>query len=191
VKNVKSTEELHKEEWPAQLYNYLSTLSKSISPQVNLVFGDLSHSDLVLNWLNAALEQVEPPLHNIMVLSLDHDLCELLQGRALPLMCLAVPTDSLYGFHNKKKSWTRGVVVHPVILRLINYWGYDVASYDSDAVLIKNPQVLYDRQPHVHFFSAPGVYPQGVASKWGFAVCGGTQMLRASPAIGETQSMGS
>ena len=75
-------------------------------------------------------------------------------------------------------------MVRIVLLRVINYWGYDVASYDSDAVLLKNPQVLYDKRPDIDLFSAAGVFPFDVSDKWGFALCAGTLLFRATPVIG-------
>ena len=180
-------EELQNKEWVIKLHNYLSALDKSVSPQVNTVFGDYNHSRLVLNWITAAVNVIQPPLHNVLVLSLDNLLCDLLANRTLPVACVAVAKNTIFNINilnNIKNTWTKGMMVRQVILRVINYWGYDVASYDSDAVLLKNPQVLYDERPHIHLFSSAGTYPFQLAKEWGFTLCAGTLMLKASPAIG-------
>jgi len=39
-------------------------------------FGDSNHTDLVLNWIIAAHLRLDPPLHNIRVLSVDQPLCD-------------------------------------------------------------------------------------------------------------------
>ena len=98
---LKSREELQKTEWVLTLHNFLQTLDKSVSPHVNLVFGDDDHRHLVLNWITAALMVLEPPLHNVMVLSLDHSLCDFLTTRKLPLplTCITVPIESILIFH--------------------------------------------------------------------------------------------
>ena len=180
------------EEWVFELHNYLSTLNKSVSPHVNMVFGDYKHSRLVLNWITAAVNVIQPPLHNVLVLSLDNQLCDLIASRTLPVACVAVAKNTIFNIDiinnniNDKIPiiWLQGSMVRNVILRVINYWGYDVASYDSDAVLLKNPQVLYDERPHIHLFSSAGTYPFDLSREWGFTLCAGTVMLKASPAIG-------
>ena len=52
---IKSREELQKSECVLVLYNYLLSLDKSVSPHVNMVFGDSNHTNVVLNWIIAAL----------------------------------------------------------------------------------------------------------------------------------------
>ena len=180
---LKEKEELQKEEWVVKLHSYLLTLNKGISPHVNTVFGDYKHKRLVLNWITAAVNLIHPPLHNVLVVSLDNLLCDDLAKRSLPVACVSVSIDAV--FNDKKlDSWLKGLMVRAVLLRVINYWGYDVASYDCDAVLLKNPQVLYDKRPDTHIFSAAGTYPNDVSGKWGFALCAGTVVFKASPAIG-------
>ena len=58
-------------DWVMRLYNYLQTTDTSVSPHVNMVFGDYDHRLLVLNWITAALFKIQPPLHNILVVSLE------------------------------------------------------------------------------------------------------------------------
>ena len=172
------------EEWVFELHNYLSTLNKSVSPHVNMVFGDYKHSRLVLNWITAAVNVIQPPLHNVLVLSLDNQLCDLIASRTLPVACVVVAGNTLFDNGPLTDPWKKGLMVRHVILRVMNYWGYDVASYDSDAVLLKNPQVLYDERPHIHLFSSAGTYPFDLSREWGFTLCAGTVMLKASSAIG-------
>ena len=180
---LKKREELQKGEWVMKLHSYLLTLNKSISPHVNMVFGDYKHRRLVLNWITAAVNVIHPPLHNVLILSLDNLLCEFIANRTLPVECLLVSTSTIFN-KNKVGWWLKGLMVRIVLLRVINYWGYDVASYDSDAVLLKNPQVLYDKRPDIDLFSAAGVFPFNVSEKWGFALCAGTLLFRATPVIG-------
>ena len=202
--HIKWRQEPQKTQWVAKLYNYLHTLDKSISPHVNVVFGDYDHRRLVLNWITSALTILQPPLHNVMVLSLDHLLCSFFTNKSLPLTCIAVRPESFLKLHpgstreeepgNKAKSnamdkWRLGIKVRFPVLRLINYWGYDVAAYDSDAVLIHNPQTLYTERPSTDLFSGAGMFPFDVSERWGFTLCAGTLMLRASPAVGNVKNI--
>ena len=186
--HLKSRAELQKTQWVATLYEYLQTLNTSISPHVNIVFGDHAHGRLVLNWVTSALKILQPPLHNVMVLSLDHLLCDSLTNRNFPLTCIAVPAESIFTT-NARDKWTLGLMVRFPVLRLINYWGYDVAAYDSDAVLLHNPQVLYAERPSTDVFSGAGTFPFDVSKRWGFTLCAGSLMLRASPAVGNIHIM--
>ena len=183
---LKKREKLLKSEWISALYTFLQTVDKSISPHVNLVFGDDNHRHLVMNWITAALKVLDPPLHHVMVLSLHHSLCDYLKARTLPLTCITVTPDSLFTLHPRSESgqWKVGLMVRLPVLRLINYWGYDVAAYDCDAVPLHNPQVLYSERQQVDVFSSAGMYPFDVSEVWGFTLCAGTIMFRASPAVG-------
>ena len=183
--HLKKRELLVKTEWISELYTFLQTLDKSVSPHVNLVFGDYNHRHLVMNWITAALKILQPPLHSVMVLSLHHSLCDYLKARTLPLTCITVTPDSLYTFPKSDEvHYGRGLMVRFPVFRLINYWGYDVAAYDCDAVLLRNPQVLYNEWQQVDVFSSSGMFPFDVSRSWGFTLCGGTLLFRASPAAG-------
>jgi len=139
AKELKNIHDIQRAKWTSHLYQFLQSLNKSISPQVNMVFGDSDHMELVLNWIIAALVRLDPPLHNIMVLSLDQSLCDLLASKKVPVACIAVPPESILASPGPK-SWAQGVASRFLVLRIINFWGYDVASYDSDAVLLRNLQ---------------------------------------------------
>ena len=181
---------LLKTDWVMRLYNYLHTTDTSVSPHVNMVFGDYDHRLLVLNWITAALFKIQPPLHNILVVSLEQTLCDyLLMSRDFPVTCITVPVEEILfllpEFHMKNVEWKRGMMVRMPVLRLITHWGYDVAAYDSDAVLLRNPQVLYSSKPNVHIISSAGTSPFELSDKWGMTLCAGGILLRASSALGE------
>ena len=187
VKYIKSREKLQSTEWVSLLYNFLQTLNKSVSPHVNMIFGDSKHIHLLENWITAAVRRLKPPLHNLMVLSADYSLCNQLLSWNISLTCIPVPDESLIVVlpNVNTVSWPSALIKRQIVLRLINYWGYDVASYDTDAVLFHNPQVLYNAQPYVDVFSASTKnFPLSVSKKWGFSLCVGVLMLKATPAVG-------
>ena len=184
---------LLKTDWVMRLYNYLHTTDTSVSPHVNMVFGDDRHRLLVLNWITAALFKIQPPLHNILIVSLEQTLCDYLSTRGdLSVACITVPVEDIL-FPNgylpprfTRNRWKMGMMVRMPVLRLITHWGYDVAAYDSDAVLLRNPQVLYEKKRDAQVIASGGTYPMMVASRWGAAVCAGAILLRASSALGES-----
>ena len=119
-----SREGFHKEKWVIKLHSYLLTLNKSVSPHVNMVFGDYEHYKILLNWITAALNVIKPPLHNILVLSLDNELCDYLVEKKLPVECISLKGTSFF----TKTSWYAHMRIRNIVLWMINYWGYDVAS---------------------------------------------------------------
>ena len=91
---LKPSYEIQKALWTSQLYQFLKSLNCSISPHVNMVFGDSNHTEIMLNWIIAAHVRLDPPLHNIMVLSVDQPLCDFLVSKKVPVTCIAVPPQS-------------------------------------------------------------------------------------------------
>ena len=183
TEDMKKIDDIQRAMWTTHLYQFLQSLNKSISPQVNMVFGDSDHLELVLNWIIAAHVRLDPPLHNIMVLSVDQPLCDFLESKQLLITCIAVPLKSFLKSY-EHKSWDQGIKCRALVLRIINFWGYDVASYDSDAVLLRNPQPLYDSNPDVKLFAGSGTYPSAISNQWGFSLCFCVLLLRSHPSIG-------
>ena len=184
---LKGSEELKNTTWVADLHDYLMTLNRNVSPHVNLVFADYKHRMLVANWVVAATLKVKPPLHNVLVLSLDKLLCDYLANTAymtypLNMTCIATPLSTIL-YSKGRESWTTSMMIRSIILRLINYWGYDVATYDSDAVVLKNPQTLFDNYTH-DILSSASWWPDSQAKPWGFTLCAGAILYRASSATG-------
>ena len=183
---LKSVHDIQQASWTIQLYVFLKSFNHSISPHVNMVFGDSHHMDLILNWIIAAHLRLNPPLHNIMVLSVDQPLCDFLASKRLQVVCIAVPIESILAC-TENTSYEQVIKARLMVLRVINFWGYDIASYDSDAILHRNPQHLFDKNPDVQVFGGASYVPQRFADFWGvdrFAVCGGTLIVRSHPSTG-------
>ena len=186
---LKSSEEFKNATWVIDLYDYLqTTVNRNVSPHVNLVFADYKHRALVANWVVATKIKLRPPLHNVLVLSLDQLLCSYLANSMLymshppDVACIAAPVDTILSSKGDNK-WKASMMIRPIILRLINYWGYDVATYDSDAVVLKNPRELYKRYTQ-DILSSASYWPDYQSEPWGFTVCAGAIFYRASPGTG-------
>ena len=150
-----------------------------------MVFGDYLHKHLVLNWLYGALVGIKTPLTSVLVLSLDQLLCDIVDSQAstLPVSCIIAPVGTIIDF-DRGGEWITATMVWPLALRLINHWGYDVATYDSDAVILKNPQDLYDQHLNTDLVASASVWPEKIAMKWGFTLCTGALLLKESTAMG-------
>ena len=66
----------------------------------------------------------------------------------------------------------------------MSHWNYDVVMYDSDAVVLRNPQPLFDASPGVELIGSSGKGPQSIGNVWGRTICTGVLLMRSSAALG-------
>ena len=76
-------------------------------------------------------------------------------------------------------------IVRLTFFRLINHWGYDIVMYDSDAVVLKNPQLLFEANAGVELVGSAGKGPESIGRVWGRTICTGVLLMRSSPYLGE------
>ena len=176
-------------EWLQALKDFLSTL-KPDSGLVTVVSSDYKYSEVLLNWLISALVQVDRPLSNVLVLSLDSSLHALLQGKGFA--CIHVPPEQLLQSVVINRlaltghvAFTQVHILRLTVMRFINHWGFDVANYDTDAIIMKNPEPLYYHQyKSSDFIGSFGHFPQEMQREWGIAVCIGVVMTKNSKQTG-------
>ena len=175
-------------EWLQALKDFLHTLKPDSGP-VTIVSSDYKYSEVLLNWLISALIRVDRPLSNVLVLSLDSSLHALLQRRGFA--SIHVPPESLVrpALIAKLKyhvAFTQVHILRLTVMRFINHWGFDAANYDTDAIIMKNPEPLYYHQYKTSdFIGSYGHFPQEMQREWGIAVCIGVVMIKSSKQTGK------
>ena len=171
---------LLQQQWVADLQHILSEIPLE-SPPIHVVAGNYAYRDLLLNWLIMAKVKVTPPLSNVIVLSIDKALCDLLNKRNIT--CLFVDRKAnLKG--NFRQNFRSILVLRLTVIRLLNYWGYDAANIDADALVLKNPEPLYEEYKESDMVAGRGTYPSPLGRVWGATICGGTVMIRSTPNTG-------
>ena len=173
---------LLQQQWVSDLQKILSDISPE-SPPVHIVAGNYEYREVLLNWLISAKIQVNPPLTNIIVVSIDNPLCQLLNKRNIT--CLAVNWKN-YLTHNLGPAFRLILVLRLTVIRLLNYWGYDAANLDTDALILKNPEPLYQEFVDSDMVAGHGTYPFSLGKEWGSTICGGTFMIRSTHNSGNT-----
>ena len=173
--------------WVNELHQVLIRMNSSLAPQINLVIADGRHVELLLNWLIAALVKLHEPLHNVLVLGMDCEVCELIKPRGLS--CIHSNPKTFIRTNAEKDFKFLSVYSAPqtrlLAARLINYWGFSLASYDTDALVLRNPQSLYDRHREMDVIAGAAVHwPEWASAVWGFSMCLGAVMIRNGPATG-------
>ncbi len=183
--NSKSLESIVKQSWLQELKTFL-THSTPDHPIV-LISGDLDFKKAVVNWLIAATVRQDPPIKNILVTTYSPPFCDFLNSKKYPCKCLVVPPETLTDksmYHHK--SWLinfyKLLIARVVVLRMISYWGYDVANFDSDAIILKNPIPLYYSKEYADnniVGTHGGNLPHALRRKWGVVSCMGCIFIRS------------
>ena len=171
---------LLQQQWVDDLRHILSEIPIESSP-IHILAGNSVYRELLLNWLIMAKVQATPPLSNIIILSIDKALCDLLSKRNIS--CLFVDRKA-YLRQNIQQSFHLILILRLTVIRLLNYWGYDAANIDADAIILKNPEPLYEKYKESDMVAGRGTYPPPLGRVWGATICAGTFMIRSTPNTG-------
>ena len=170
--------------WVKDLQTFLLSKVDGKWP-IALVSSNMAYRASLLNWLVHALVRLgDDTIKNVLVISMDKELHKILQERTLP--SLLIPPSTLSKVRRNQWREVREVeVARLIVMRLVNLWGYDVVNYDNDAIVLKNPQSLYDLHPDSDLIGSESFMPIDLHKRWGVTLCMGTVLLRASTATGE------
>ena len=172
--------ELLQQQWVRDLKKILTEVSPE-SPPVHFIAGNYEYREVLLNWLISAKVRINPPLTNIIVLSIDSPVCDLLNKRNIT--CVYAHWKE-YLIKKLTSPFAAILVLRYTAIRLLNYWGYDAANIDADAHILKNPEPLYEEFSDSDLVAGYGTWPSDLDSKWGETICGGSVMIRSTPNSG-------
>lgn len=180
-----SVQELLGTVWMKELKQFLTRVPKSHKP-IALITSDYTLRGVLLNWLIAAVTVVRPPVSNILVLSLDKSLYELLNIREIPCIHIA-PTSFLKPttILEKHVAFSQAMIIRLTVMRFLNHWGFNVVNYDTDAVIMRNPYLIYQRYSEADIIGSYGLFPTWIRQIWGLTLCMGVIVIRSSPQTGE------
>ena len=167
--------------WVRKLRTFLTTIDRRFP--IAIVASNSKYTDALLNWLIASVVKLKDPIKNILVLSLDSSLQNLLQMRHIDFLYV-LPSTLANIKRSKRQAVTQVEVVRLTVMRILNHWGFDVVNYDSDAVILRNPQPIYDRYPWSDVIGSAGIFPKSIYIKWGVTVCMGVVLIRATNRTG-------
>lgn len=178
---TRSVDEILASSWIARLHNLLRKTHQAM--QVSVILSNVDYLENLLNWLIAAQVRVKPPVKNVIVICLDLETFSLLNERDIP--SIYINPDAVIRPGAKMKSRLSHIwIIRCVLYRLINYFGFDVASYDSDAIILKNPQPLFEQHGDSDVIGSAGRYPFELGRQWGFTLCMGVVLFRNTPRTG-------
>jgi hypothetical protein len=184
----RSLKEILAQDWVCDLQRFLKNIDED-KHIVNMIAANSNFTDPLLNWLIASFLRLEEPMIDVVVISLDEDLHNLLINRGIPslmvtpdLMMRTEDFPDVYHMHNGFYQ------SRMMVMRLINHWGYDAANYDTDAVILHNPQVIYDDPDNadIDIFAGFAIsFPPVLHKKWGATLCNGAWLVRSNPRTGK------
>jgi len=170
--------------WVSQLQTFVSDIGSLNSP-INLIASNFIQRHLVLNWLITAQLMTKEPLQNILVISIDSALNQLLESHGIP--SIHVPPRTILKIRSIPAGHDQGFPLQTVrlaVMRLLCHWGVDVAHYDPEAVILRNPHKLYNRHPDTDILGGYAQFPTYYFDMWQAALCVGSWMVRSTPATG-------
>ncbi len=167
-------------QWITALIEFLSRCE---SKEVTVVIANTAYKEVLLNWLIAAELVAKPPIQNILVVALDSRLHDMLEDRGLD--SIWVPFSSILSKSYRYKRYFEFIMmVRLGMMRIVNYFGYDCAMYDIDAIVLKSPQKLYSRYK-TDIVSSRGSLPKELMRKWHVTMCIGAVFIRSNPRTGK------
>ena len=143
---------------------------------VIVVSGNTEFRQPLLNWMISAVLKANISLDRILILAADELLYKLLQERKIGSIFL--PPTSLYGSKSIKLSTHRLITYSRfAVVRLLNHWGFTVAHYDSDALILKDTQQIFEKYPLSSIVASKGAGP--------ITLCAGSILFRSNRMMGK------
>ena len=165
-----------------------ASYQENVNPrkQVTVVFGDAKYALSLLNWLVSALVISNPPLKNIIVISLDEKLQALLDKKDITSVYVEPETVTCRPINRKtSRVW----ITRCVVYRLLNRWGYDVMAYDADAIVLKNLQDVLNTFGESDIIGSSGVFPFNLGAEWGQTLCMGVVLFKSTGKTGKNETI--
>ena len=169
------------------VFDLRKILARTKGRQVSMVTSSIEHQDVLLNWLISAYIVASPPLDNVLVLSLDESLHNLLTTRGITSLYVSASMVVNPRIEISRR-FSQVHIVRLNVLRLMTNYGFDVVNYDCDAILLKNPQSIFDKHKDADIIGTLGKGPMQLFMKWGVTLNTGVLLFRSNPRVGEFYS---
>ena len=161
-----------------------------VGKQLTFLTTSLDYLPVLINWLIHAKLNALPLMENLLVVCVDQHSHEILSRKGI-LSQLVQVTDIIYTMKDMddEKIFSARVITRLTVLRLLNYWGYDVLVIDIDALLINNIQPIFDHFSDsdiiVSIVNANNCIPSTAHNAWGFCLCIGLLLIRSNTNTGK------
>ena len=143
---------------------------------VMVVSGNLEFQQPLLNWIISAVLKANVSLDHILILAADEMLHKLLKERIIG--SIFVPPGSLYDSKSIKLSIHKLITFSRfAVVRLLNHWGFTVVHFDSDALILRDTQRVFEKYPLSSIVASRGATRK--------TLCAGSILFRSDRMIGK------
>ena len=166
--------------WVRDLHDEVKQLT---GRQVTLLVSDRKYLDVLVNWLAHSILYASQPVDSILIIAFDTYTYHVLQRKGFHSVYIQPQTvvNSKPTSKNLAHIW----ITRLTVIRLLNYWKYNVLVIDSDAVMMRNIQPLLDRFNTSDIITSGGYFPSKFSDKWNApTMCMGVILIKSSPATG-------
>ena len=188
---VKGPEELERSPWMRSLHTYLRSLNDTTTTrhQIYLLTSNYKYLDVLLNWLISAVVRCNIPMQSILTLSLDYPTHTVLRTRGFS--SVLVLQDDLFADQDSDLSFSspfeRVMMLRLSLMRIVNHFGFDVVMVDTDSIMLKDPQPLFDTLKGEDIVGSVGTIPNDLFAEWAVTICIGVVLVRSSERTGESR----
>ena len=166
----------------------------NVGKQLTYVTVSMNYISVLINWLIHAKLNALPLMENLLVVCMDKLSCEVLSRKGVLSNKVKI-NEIIYSIKDMEGSaiFSARVITRLTVLRLLNYWGYDVLVMDIDALLINNIQPIFDHFSDsdiiVSTANASNCLPSFARKAWGFCLCIGLTLIRSNTNTGKFDTL--
>lgn len=137
---------------------------------VTILFANDAYTEIAFNWVASA---TRVDASNYWFIALDEQIHAKLKAKNIPNVLVELEAGDL------SKLW----ILRIQIFKILVMRGVDFVHTDADAVWLKNPIELYGEElQRFDLIASQGtIWPPTVHNEWGFVLCCGYFMLKATP----------
>ena len=172
---LKSKESIINSKWFMHLRNILSNWP---SRYILTLSSNSAYKEVLLNWLISAVVNAQVILDNVLVIAFDEEIYQLLAERGITSVHIPFEDILSVDVANRAPIFTKIMMARLAVIRLINYWGFDVVHFDSDAIVLRNPLSLFELHQDSNIVGSLGKFPPQLRVEWGATMCAGLVMFR-------------
>ena len=169
-------------EWVCNLHH---TVKQVTGRQITLLVSDKKYLDILVNWLAHSILHGFQSVNSILIISFDAFTHDTLNRKGF--ISIHIPHDTVMKPNQTGNKFAYIWITRVMVVRLLNYWKYDVLMCDSDAILLKNIYRFMNRLSlsDSDIIASAGRFPRKYRDKWNApTMCMGVILLRSSPATG-------
>ena len=174
LNTLKDVEKIASTRWVQDLASIMATWPNNRT--VLVVSGNTKFQQPLLNWIISAVLKANVSLDCILILAADEMLYKLLKERRIG--SIFVPPSSLYDSKSIQLS-THQLITYSrfAVVRLLNHWGFTVAHYDSDALILRDAQQIFEKYLLSSIVASRGAGPK--------TLCAGAILFRSNRQMGK------